>query len=254
MIKRKEQVERYVSLMRIAILDDDPRFSDRLYQKISTAVAKRDWALECQIFSHPQDLLNSDLGTLHAVFLDIDMPEMNGLEVASQIHQHYPDLILVFITAFLQFAPSGYKVSAFRYILKGNYTEELDSCLDAIQAKLLEGTETIVVDSKNLQIEIPLRDILYLEGTPFRCVLLHTTDVTSPVLECRGKMNNYAQYLSDKGFIRLQKSFLVNMSYIRKISGYTAQLRNGEVLKVSEKNYKSICAEYLMWKGRRYEL
>lgn len=110
MIKRKEQVERYVSLMRIAILDDDPRFSDRLYQKISTAVAKRDWALECQIFSHPQDLLNSDLGTLHAVFLDIDMPEMNGLEVASQIHQHYPDLILVFIRFFCTKIPSHHRL------------------------------------------------------------------------------------------------------------------------------------------------
>lgn len=112
---------------------------------------------------------------------------MNGLEVASQIRQHYPDLILVFITAFLQFAPSGYKVSAFRYILKENYIEELDSCLDAIQDKLLDGKETIVVDSKNLQIEIPLRDILYVEGTPYRRVLLHTTEAASPVLECRGK-------------------------------------------------------------------
>ena len=121
--------------MRIAILDNDLRFSDQLYQKISMGFAKRDWALNCHIFSHPQDLLNSNLGTLHAVFLDIDMPEMNGLEVASQIRQHYPDLILVFITAFLQFAPSGYKVSAFRYILKENYIEELDSCLDAIQDK-----------------------------------------------------------------------------------------------------------------------
>ena len=149
---------------------------------------------------------------------------------------------MVFITAFLQFAPSGYKVSAFRYILKVNYIEELDSCLDAIQDKLLDGKETIVVDSKNLQIEIPLRDILYVEGTPYRRVLLHTTEAASPVLECRGKMNDYTERLSGKGFIRLQKSFLVNMSYISKISGYTAQLRNGEILKVSEKDYKAICA------------
>ena len=64
-------------------------------------------------------------------------------------------------------------------------------------------------------------------------------------------MHAYTERLSGKGFIRLQKSFLVNMSYISKISGYTAQLRNGEILKVSEKDYKAICAEYLMWKGRR---
>ena len=58
---------------------------------------------------------------------------------------------------------------------------------------------------KNLQIEIPLRDILYVEGTPYRRVLLHTTEAASPVLECRGKMNDYTERLSGKGFIRLQK-------------------------------------------------
>ena len=110
MVKRKRQVERCVSLMRIAILDDDPRFSDKLYQKISMGFAKRDWALNCRIFSHPQDLLNSNLGTLHAVFLDVDMPEMNGLEVASQIRQHYPDLILVFIRPFCNLPPVDIKL------------------------------------------------------------------------------------------------------------------------------------------------
>ena len=43
----------------------------------------------------------------------------------------------------------------------------------------------------------------------------------------------------------------LSLIHICKISGYTAQLRNGEILKVSEKDYKAICAEYLMWKGRR---
>ena len=109
------------------------------------------------------------------------------------------------------------KFSAFRYILKENYIEELDSCLDAIQDKLLDGEETIVVDSKNLQIEIPLRDILYVEGTPYRRVLLHTNrSLHSPVLECRWKNERLYRTVVWKGFIRLQKSFLVNMSYISK--------------------------------------
>ena len=238
--------------MKVAICDDSEQDIADLKEKLLKIIEGQIENCEIHVYTDVTKFLK-EIHTISfdGIFLDIDMPEMNGLEVASQIRQHYPDLILVFITAFLQFAPSGYKVSAFRYILKENYIEELDSCLDAIQDKLLDGKETIVVDSKNLQIEIPLRDILYVEGTPYRRVLLHTTEAASPVLECRGKMNDYTERLSGKGFIRLQKSFLVNMSYISKISGYTAQLRNGEILKVSEKDYKAICAEYLMWKGRR---
>lgn len=67
-------------------------------------------------------------------------------------------------------------------------------------------------------------------------------------------MNDYTERLSGKGFIRLQKSFLVNMSYISKISGYTAQLRNGEILKVSEKITKQSVQSILCGKAAAYEL
>ncbi len=251
MLKIKRQVERCVFPMKIAILDDDPMFAEELHKKISMGCAKRDWKLECHIFLSPQKLLAFDLSNIQIVFLDIDMPEMNGIEVATKIRQYYPDIILIFVTAYLQFAPSGYKVSAFRYILKSQYTEEIDPCLDAIQDKLFEDKETILIESKDSQIELPLRYILYFEGTPYRRVLLHTIKPDSQILECRGKINDYDKRLSDKGFIRLQKSFLVNMHYINKISSYTAKLKNGETLKVSEKDYKKICSKYLMWKGSR---
>ena len=243
MLKVKKHVERCVSPMKIAILDDDPMFVKELQQKISMGCAKRDWELKCISFSNPQELLAFDLSNTQVVFLDI--------EVASQIRQRYTDIILVFVTGYIQFAPAGYKVNAFRYILKGSLDKEIGSCLDAIQDKLFEGKETILIETRDSQLEIALQDILYFEGTPYRRTLLFTIHSDDQVIECRGKINEYEERLSGKGFIRLQKSFLANMRHINKISSYTAKLRNGKILKVSEKDYKKICAEYLMWKGNR---
>ena len=245
MLKAKRRAERCVSPIKIAILDDDPMFVKELQQKISMGCAKRDWELKCISFSNPQELLAFDLSNTQVVFLDIDIPETNGIEVASQIRQRYTDIILVFVTGYIQFAPAGYKVNAFRYILKGSLDKEIGSCLDAIQDKLFEGKETILIETRDLQ------DILYFEGTPYRRTLLFTIHSDDQVIECRGKINEYEERLSGKGFIRLQKSFLANMRHVNKISSYTAKLRNGKILKVSEKDYKKICAEYLMWKGNR---
>ena len=102
--------------MKIAILDDDPMFVKELQQKISMGCAKRDWGLKCVSFSNPQELLAFDLSNTQVVFLDIDIPETNGIEVASQIRQRYTDIILVFVTGYIQFAPAGYKVNALIYI------------------------------------------------------------------------------------------------------------------------------------------
>lgn len=236
--------------MRVVILDDDIRFAKTLQERISTGCAKRDWQLSCEIFSDPKKLLEFNLSGIQVVFLDVDMPEINGIDVAFSIRKRYPDIILVFVTGYIQYAPTGYKINAFRYILKSQYLEEIDSCLDAIQEKILEDKETILIQQKDYTIEIALKDILYFEGTPYRRVLLHTIHSEVQKSECIGKLSDYEKRLSEKGFIRLHKSFLVNMCYITKIANYSARLKNGIELKVSETNYKQICRHYLLWKGR----
>lgn len=235
--------------MKIAICDDFPEFACDLDQKIGDICAKKDLRVESLIFSSPKELLASDLSSVQVVFLDIDMAEINGLEAAKELRKRYPELILVFVTAFIEYAPAGYRVEAFRYLLKQQLTKDLPSVMEDIQKKLCDSVDTISLDHKSGTILIPLKNILYLEGTPNRMVLFHV-DYDNKPIEAIGRLSDYEQRLKNKGFLRLQKSFIANMSQISKISGYQVTLRNGVALKASEKNYKQVYTSFLLWKGR----
>lgn len=235
--------------MKIAICDDMPEFACELKLMAEEICAKRDWPLESLAFSSPLELLEADLSHTDAAFLDIDMPELNGLEAARELRKKYPELILVFVTAFIEYAPAGYQVSAFRYLLKQQLRDSLPEVMEAIQQKLRESADMISVQQKNGAVSIPLKNILYLEGTPRRMVLFHTVNTARPI-EAAGKLEDFERRLAGKGFLRLQRSFIANMAQISKISNYQVWLYDGTVLNASEKYYKQVQAAFLQWKGR----
>lgn len=235
--------------MKIAICDDMPQFNRLLKDKIENICAQKDWSLESLVFSSPRAILAADLSTVQVVFLDIDMPELNGLEVAKELRAEHPKLILIFVTAFIEYAPAGYRVEAFRYLLKQKLDSDLGSVLDDIHQKICESSEAVEIRQKAETIAIPLNSILYLEGTPNRMVLFHVADSDKPI-KGFGKLADYELTLVGKGFLRLQKSFIANMAHISKISSYQVTMRNGEVIKASEKYYKQVYSTFLQWKGQ----
>ena len=235
--------------MRIAICDDFPQFTREFRNKIEDICAKRDWPLDCLIFTSSKGILDSDLSDTQVVFLDIDMPELNGLEVAKVLRVKYPNIILIFVTAFIEYAPAGYHVAAFRYLLKQRIDSDLTAVMDDIRDKLGSSSEMLTIRQKDGTRDIPLNDILYLEGTPNRMVLFHLLNVSQP-LEAAGKLADYESNLAGKGFLRLQKSFIANMAHISKISSYQVTLRNGAVIKASEKYYRQVHDGFLLWKGQ----
>lgn len=244
-----KRINRMCEPMKIAICDDIREFAFELKHKIEKICAKQDLLLDSIVFTSPSAMLERDMSTTQALFLDIDMPEKNGLEAARELREKYPELILVFVTAFIEYAPVGYNVSAFRYLLKQQLDDNLPSVIEDIQKKLIESSAYIIVEQKSGAVSVPLKDILYLEGTQYRMVLFHQINDMHPI-EATGKLSYYEQQLKGRGFLRLQRSFIANMSYIAKISNYQVCLKNGVTLNASEKDYKQIQALFLQWKGR----
>lgn len=248
MLSKKDK--KVFSLMNIALCDDNPAFLQLLKMQLDTYWARYDWVVNCDCYQSADALLKSNLERYQVIFLDVDMPSLNGLEAAGIIRRRCPDLLIVFITAFIEYAPAGYCVDAFRYLLKTDLEAELPLCLSAIWERLYVSQESIEIQLPDRTWHIRLKDILYFEGTSQRHVLLHSL-ASSKKLECLGKLSAFETQLSAKGFLRIQRSYLVNMLHIEQINNYHAILSNHERLKVSELNYPSICRTYALWKGHQ---
>ena len=219
--------------MHILICDDDAVFAARVETLVRDFFARRGLQVECTVcHSGEETLARRDLDLYQVALLDVDLDTMNGISLGKQLRQCSPEICLVYVSAYLEFAPEGYTVNAFRYILKRDLDCQLPRCLDAIlHEQDHRAPKTLTIRQNRTETELPYDSIYYLES------------------DLR-KLNELPQALFENGFLRVGRSAVVNMKYIRQISSYMVTLRNGVKLGVSRNGYAEIRSTYLEWKGQ----
>ena len=199
------------------------------------------------IGAHPQALI---IGSDQVALLDVDLDTMNGISLGKQLRQCSPEICLVYVSAYLEFAPEGYTVNAFRYILKRDLDCQLPRCLDAIlHEQDHRAPKTLTIRQNRTETELPYDSIYYLESD-LRKINVYGDVAHQPLCSYYGKLNELPQALFENGFLRVWRSAVVNMKYIRQISSYMVTLRNGVKLGVSRNGYAEIRSTYLEWKGQ----
>ena len=242
-------------MTRVLLCDDNAPFLETLRREIRRIF--RDYKIECIIHSHscvekiPEHLLSD----CDIFFLDIDFEkkQYNGIDLAKQIRKRNPEAIIIFATNFIEYAPEGYEVQAFRYLLKRDIQVKLKACLIETVTKLQAEQECMQINISGEILTIPLADILYIESQG-HLALVHILKKGSQTLKTYrfySSLANLEKQLSAQGFLRIQKSYLVNMRRMKKYQCKEALLDNGQTLRVSEKNYAEQKKQYLLWKGRR---
>lgn len=154
-------------MIKIAICDDEKYFQEQVKIYIEEYLSAKGILYEIKTFSSGSEFLNLGIELLQysIIFLDINMDDINGIEVAQQIRTYSSDIYIVFVTAFLNYALDGYKVDATRYLLKGNdnFNESIHECMDNIFYKMnyiVEKKEFFFNEEKN----IPIERIVYIES------------------------------------------------------------------------------------------
>ena len=161
---------------------------------------------------------------VHVLFLDIQMPELNGLEFSHMVN---PETRIIFTTAFGQYALDSYKVNALDYLLKPvSYAEFLQSVNKAVQWYELkqkadngteadEGDDCIYVKSDYKLVQIALDRILYIEGLK-DYIKIHVENEPKAILSLIS-MKAMEEKLPSNRFIRVHRSFIVQKSKIKVI-------------------------------------
>ena len=155
---------------------------------------------------------------IHILFLDIQMPELNGLEFSHMVN---PETRIIFTTAFGQYALDSYKVNALDYLLKPiSYVDFLQAANKAVQwFELLqqskEEIQSIFVKSEYKLVQIELSKILYIEGLK-DYLKIYEEDSPKPILSLMS-MKAMEELLPASRFMRVHRSYIVQKNKIRII-------------------------------------
>lgn len=177
------------------------------------------------------------------IFMDIEWNgnTENGIEYASQYNRRSPQTQFVFVTAYNdKFSQRIFweKLNLCGYLVKPVQKENLKILLDKVREKLF-GSEALVLQHGGTTEKIPSNQIYYLESNAHQ-VVIHTLSGEISVYE---KLDAYEKKLS-KDFVRIHKSFLVNMQYIRRIEMKEVTLQDDTVLPVSRTRYSASRDKY----------
>ena len=165
------------------------------------------------------------------LFLDIHMPEPGGISVAKHFHSVHPDTLIVFLSNYEEYVFYSMRFSPFRFIRKSHIKKELPEAIVSATLALTVKQSSIDISSGTCQQKVPLSRIVYIEkikGKNYvQIVCLNESFVH------RESISAMEKELAGNSFTKISASTLVNMKYIRRISGNDVFLENGEVMKIS---------------------
>lgn len=216
------------------IIDDEPLALDLLQSYVDKTVFLH---LSARFSNAAEAMMQLSTGEkADLIFLDIQMPDINGMELARFIGE---DTRIVFTTAFSEYALESYKVSALDYLLKPfSYSDFLTAAQKALNWFELKKTNTnnetsekpfagIFVRSEYKLLQVFFEDILYIEGLK-DYVKIYTETENKPILTLMG-MKAIESKLPAKDFLRVHRSFIVNISKIRKINKNRISIHSKEI-------------------------
>ena len=239
-------------MFRIAICDDDEYFRIREKQLITEYMKSKSYGYEIDLYSSGVELLKQKEEVLQydIIFLDINMKELDGIETAKEIRKVTEDIYLVFVTAFIAYAPAGYKVNAVRYLLKDDkyLDREIKECLETILYKIDYEEHHITFEFQEGKKEICLEDLIYIESNLHK-LSFYMAGKDKAKYTMYAKLDEIDELLKESGFSRIHKSFLVNFKYVKSVERYQAILPNGKSLAISKARYLETKNEFVCYRG-----
>ena len=230
--------------MNIAICDDEKGAC----LVIEGLVRKADSDAEISVFTNPDELLNvEDLFDL--VFLDIQMEEMTGIDVAKRLRTRETQPEIVFISAVQEYVFDAFDVEAFHYLIKPVDPAKFAKVYDRVKMRIadkkknfLETEEAAIlsVKSKTRQYSLKMTDVLYVENQ-LKKLLIHTKEET---IDLYGAMKDIEAQTSD-GFFRCHRGYLVNLGHIKSYSKDEILLDNGERIMIAKERYPEFIKAYM---------
>ena len=218
--------------MRIAVCDDEELFRIEFKNVLDKALVNAEYDIDT--FSGGSSLYEAFLKEpFDLVFLDIEMPGIDGITLAKRLRAISENVHIVFLTSHIEYALEGYEVNALRYLVKPVDMNKLGEVLKYVQDKK-NNSRQIMIREDGEDIVIDISDIIYMESMDknVRIVTSKREYVT------RYNISDYEEELKNSGFFRIHRGYLISLNKVKRIVKNDVVMDNETYLPVSRNNYK----------------
>lgn len=229
--------------MKICIVEDEAVWRNKIKASIEKYCMDKNISADIIAYDNGRDFMENEDADL--LFLDIELAEgEDGFRIAEKLMDSGSQCKICFLTSHTEMARYGYKVNAFRYIDK-KYLEEMDEALDFFFKTKIQERIIYYKDTAGIQCKINLGELLLIEtnGRKLRYLMLDGSEHI-----CEGRISETAQSLSPFGFSYVQRSYIVNLKYIKSASSREITLCNGLKIAIGRVHSGEFKKEFFKWR------
>lgn len=226
-------------MFQIAVCDDEKTIAIQIAEMI------KDILPDCNISKYlsGEDLLESYI-KFDIIFLDIQMENMSGIEIAKELRKRGENTIIIFITGVKEYVFQAFDVAAFHYLIKPVNEEKLKEvigrAIEKINKKANEEIHRLFIKTRDKSVALNINDILFMESET-RKIVVHTK---REIIKFYGVMSKVEEKVGS-GFYRCHRGYLVNMAYIAEYDSENIYLTNGDKVYLAREKYQDFVKHYM---------
>ncbi len=200
-------------MLNIAICDDDFAAVETVKKTVEKALIQRRLDHEIYCFDSPREMLKRSV-RFDIAFLDIEMPEMNGMELSECLRKRYAATLFVFITSHEHYMDDALMLQPHGFLRKPIDRARLCEITQKLVDKFMSNSKILIARTNDEMFGIKTGDIVWA-GIEGRKVHLHTLEHDIAVNE---PFEHWRRELSDTRFCQIHQSYIINMSYVKCIN------------------------------------
>ena len=230
--------------MRIAICDDNLHELKKMTAVIDAFVKANNWSIQYQLFSNAEAMLQAAKSMRFShYFLDVMMPCIDGISAAQEIRTFDKEARIVFLTSFKEYAYQSYRVKAYDYLLKPVQENQIFELLEQFWLQESSEEACVCVQTGRGFFRVPYTQLSFLEVYQKK-LYFHMKD--KQIRIATGSMVEYeTELLSRAEFIKIHRSYIVNLNQVSSLSPDCCLLFSGENLPISRLLYHQVRQRYM---------
>lgn len=222
-------------MIRFAVCDDEKCYVDEILTLIRKNI-EPNLMYDIKTFYNGEELIKSlDNNIYDILFLDIEMNEISGLEVAKIIKSKCQNSIIFFITSHSNYVTDVFRLDSFQFLQKP--IDYVDFKIDFVRAikKYKKSHTCLELENNNSITKIMLGDIKYIEVIS-RKVYIH---LINNIVIINGKLNYFEKKLKGFNFSKSNKSYLINLLYVKSLNNNNIEIKDEIVYIPLSRSYKA---------------